>query len=296
MNGYEAAQQLRERGFTNPIIAVTASALPDELAQCLKAGINDVLFKPFKRPDIEELFHQWLPSPGGNAGGARDFGAQSSGRGFLAKAASRSRPVDTRAGEPPPAPQSGPLVPETAPVDLGEGQTYPAVGTVSISSPLPVPKAAPVQVASPELRETAPVRVIPARVSGAAPAAPVSVTNGPVFNSRELLDTFLNDAETIKPLIGRFLERTEAQIAGIPGMAQREAWEEGRRVAHTIKGSALTLSGRELGQAAARLELAFNTRNPDEIRTGIPPLTEAFARFKTEAELFIGEGVSKVKA
>jgi CheY-like chemotaxis protein len=304
MNGYEAAQHLRERGFTNPIIAVTASALPDELAQCLKAGINDILFKPFKRPDVEELLRKWLPSPGtneggaqpaaesgGNAGGAPDFGAQGPGRGLLAKAALRSRPVDTESGEPFPAPRSGPLVPEPLPADLGESETYPDVGTAPIPSPLPVPTAAPVRVTGPQPRGTAPVQVAPVRVSGAAPAAPVSVTKAPVFNSRELLDTFLNDAETIKPLIGRFLERAEDQIACLSGMAQQEAWEEGRRIAHTIKGSALTLSGQELGQAAARLELAFKTRTRHEIQAGIPPLMEAFARFKTEAKLFIGERV-----
>jgi CheY-like chemotaxis protein len=320
MNGYEAAQQLREWGFTNPIIAVTASALPDELAQCLKAGINDVLLKPFKRSDVEDLFHKWLPSPGAgqagaepgvnaggdqpaadtgdNADGSEDFGAQSPGRGLLAKAGlrSRSQPVDTEAGGPPPTPQSGPLVPEEPPADLGEGQTYPVVGAAPIPSPLPVPEADPVQVAGPDPRGTVPVRVAPVRVAGAVPAAPVSVTNDTVFNSREVLDTFLEDAETIKPLIGRFLERTEDQIAGLSAMAQEEAWEEGRRMAHTIKGSALTLSGRELGQAAARLELAFKTRDPDEIQAGLPPLAEAFARFKTEAKLFIGEGVSPVNA
>jgi CheY-like chemotaxis protein len=292
MNGYEAAQQLRERGFTNPIIAVTASALPDELAQCLKAGINDILLKPFKRPDIEDLFHKWLPSPGANVSKDQDFGAQGPGRGLLAKAGLRSRPVD--AEEPPPAPRAGPFIPEISPVDLGEPQTHPVLGTAPISSPLPVREADPVQVAGPELRETAPVRVTPVRVSEAAPTAPVSATKAPVFNSQELLDAFLDDAETIKPLIGRFLERTEDQIAYLPGMAQQEAWEEGRRIAHTIKGSALTLSGRELGQAAARLELAFKAQDRNEIQAGLPPLMEAFARFKAEVKLFIGEDVSPV--
>ncbi|MCL2318730.1 MAG: response regulator, partial [Treponema sp.] len=59
MNGYEAAENLRKRGYTKPIIAVTASALSDERANCLKAGIDDVLVKPFKRADVEAMLQKW---------------------------------------------------------------------------------------------------------------------------------------------------------------------------------------------------------------------------------------------
>ena len=59
MNGYEATENLRKRGFSKPIIAVTASALSDEREHCLKVGIDDVLVKPFKRPDIEKMLLKW---------------------------------------------------------------------------------------------------------------------------------------------------------------------------------------------------------------------------------------------
>ena len=60
MNGYEAAETLRNRGFRKPIIAVTASAVSDEWKRCLKAGIDDVLIKPFKRDDIERMLLKWI--------------------------------------------------------------------------------------------------------------------------------------------------------------------------------------------------------------------------------------------
>ena len=60
MNGYEASMALRERGFKKPIIAVTASALPDERERCLKAGIDDILVKPFKRSGLEEMLLKWI--------------------------------------------------------------------------------------------------------------------------------------------------------------------------------------------------------------------------------------------
>ncbi|MFP3090925.1 Hpt domain-containing protein [Treponema sp. TIM-1] len=131
---------------------------------------------------------------------------------------------------------------------------------------------------------------MPVKISGAAPAvpaAPVSLTPEPaVFNHRDLLDTFLNEVEIIKPLLHRFLERTAGQIDELPGLAERGAWEEGRRIVHTIRGSALTLSGRELGQAAERLERAYKAMNRDEITGCLPLFREAFIRFKAAAETF----------
>uniref|UniRef100_A0A7C3HXX0 Sensory/regulatory protein RpfC n=1 Tax=Gracilinema caldarium TaxID=215591 RepID=A0A7C3HXX0_9SPIR len=60
MNGYETTRQLRQKNFTGPIIAVTASALADEREQCMQAGMNDVLIKPYKRTDIEAVCKKWL--------------------------------------------------------------------------------------------------------------------------------------------------------------------------------------------------------------------------------------------
>ncbi|MCA1949213.1 MAG: response regulator, partial [Treponema sp.] len=62
MNGYETTRQLRQRHFTGPIIAVTASALADEREQCMQAGMNDVLIKPYRRTDIEAICKKWLPA------------------------------------------------------------------------------------------------------------------------------------------------------------------------------------------------------------------------------------------
>lgn len=60
MNGYETTRQLRQKNFTGPIIAVTASALADEREQCMEAGMNDVLIKPYKRADIEAICKKWI--------------------------------------------------------------------------------------------------------------------------------------------------------------------------------------------------------------------------------------------
>ncbi len=63
MDGYEATRTLREKGFSGPIVAVTASALKGEREKCLEAGMNDILVKPFKKQDLSELLGRILAPP-----------------------------------------------------------------------------------------------------------------------------------------------------------------------------------------------------------------------------------------
>lgn len=53
MNGYKACEVLREKGVTTPIIAMSADAFEDDVARCLKCGMNDHVSKPI---NAEKLF------------------------------------------------------------------------------------------------------------------------------------------------------------------------------------------------------------------------------------------------
>jgi signal transduction histidine kinase/CheY-like chemotaxis protein len=55
MNGYEATAWMRSHGFTQPIIACTASAQENEKEQCLSFGMNDILPKPYKRQEVIDI-------------------------------------------------------------------------------------------------------------------------------------------------------------------------------------------------------------------------------------------------
>jgi HPt (histidine-containing phosphotransfer) domain-containing protein len=97
------------------------------------------------------------------------------------------------------------------------------------------------------------------------------------------METFMDNADIIRSLLIRFIERTREQIADdIPRSMEAGNWEDARREAHTIKGSALTLAAGELGQAAARLELAFKNVDEAEMNAARPLLEDAFTRFETE--------------
>jgi HPt (histidine-containing phosphotransfer) domain-containing protein len=110
---------------------------------------------------------------------------------------------------------------------------------------------------------------------------------GVIFSSAEVLEAFLGNEEMVFSLLGHFLERTQGQIEGFPALAAAGDWETARREAHTIKGAALTLSGGELGKAAARLEGASKNKHRPETEAAYQEVKEAFARFKDEAGKFL---------
>ncbi len=67
MDGYEATQTLRtleaqkaSKQERSIIIALTAHALQGDREQCLNAGMDDYLTKPFKRLELQQILNKWL--------------------------------------------------------------------------------------------------------------------------------------------------------------------------------------------------------------------------------------------
>ena len=71
MDGFEAAAEIRRRelgsGRRVPIIALTASAIEGDREQCLAAGMDDYLPKPFTATQMRSALLSWLTPAAGTA-------------------------------------------------------------------------------------------------------------------------------------------------------------------------------------------------------------------------------------
>jgi CheY-like chemotaxis protein/HPt (histidine-containing phosphotransfer) domain-containing protein len=60
LDGYEATRQLRTRGYAGPIVALTAHALVGDCQECLAAGCNDYLRKPFQHHVLLKMMARYM--------------------------------------------------------------------------------------------------------------------------------------------------------------------------------------------------------------------------------------------
>ncbi|KAA1261452.1 Autoinducer 2 sensor kinase/phosphatase LuxQ [Rubripirellula obstinata] len=63
LDGYQTARKLRQLGYANPIIALTADAMQGDMNECLEAGCNDYLSKPIDGPRLLQLVSELTKRP-----------------------------------------------------------------------------------------------------------------------------------------------------------------------------------------------------------------------------------------
>lgn len=196
MDGYEATKHIREQGFSKPIIAITASAIKGEHDKCIRAGMNDVLVKPFKRKDLETMLRFWSN-----------------------KSTSSNTPI-TEAQQ------------ETSSSD----------------------------VASTPFIE--------------------------IFDYHELLATFLNNEETVKNLISRFMKKVQDQYAQLMETFSSSNLQAVRELAHSIKGASWNMTAKKLGNLARDIEYAARDNDTEGVARLLSPFEKALQEFIVTARPF----------
>lgn len=67
MDGLTATKKMREMelldGKHTPVVAITAHAFDEYKQQCLEAGMDDFISKPFKKKTFEDLIERWVAEP-----------------------------------------------------------------------------------------------------------------------------------------------------------------------------------------------------------------------------------------
>jgi len=68
MDGFEATMEIRKREQASrrkrvPIVALTANAMAQDREECLNAGMDDHLSKPFSMQTMHEMLERWVPRP-----------------------------------------------------------------------------------------------------------------------------------------------------------------------------------------------------------------------------------------
>jgi CheY-like chemotaxis protein len=54
-------------GYTQPIIAVTGLTLRQEIEQCYRSGVTDILTKPYTANQLAQILDKYLPAAGTQA-------------------------------------------------------------------------------------------------------------------------------------------------------------------------------------------------------------------------------------
>jgi CheY-like chemotaxis protein/HPt (histidine-containing phosphotransfer) domain-containing protein len=63
MDGHTAVAQLRQFGYTRPIIALTAHAMPEDRARCMASGFTDYTTKPINRTLLIQMLATHIQQP-----------------------------------------------------------------------------------------------------------------------------------------------------------------------------------------------------------------------------------------
>ena len=63
MDGFEATEKLRAKGYERSIVALTAGTTLEERERCIQCGMDDILSKPYTANDLKDMLKKWGMTP-----------------------------------------------------------------------------------------------------------------------------------------------------------------------------------------------------------------------------------------
>ncbi|MBF0148169.1 MAG: ABC transporter substrate-binding protein [Magnetococcales bacterium] len=240
LDGFETTRRLRqwERQTGRhrvPIIALTAHVLTESRQQCLAAGMDDFLLKPFNQNAFGRTLSRWLPRVGGKDFPVQDVqGDLSTERCKDPVRPDSDHPVQGVEGDSPPSMQCATGASRDHPVQDGGGVLFPS------SRP----------GESPALSEC--LR------TGEHPAFPSAGSMGPVLDHvalgriRDLGKK--GDNTLFARMVNSYLERTPELLGNLGNALKNKDHESIRVVVHTLKSSSLTMGVIHLAELGRIME------------------------------------------
>jgi HPt (histidine-containing phosphotransfer) domain-containing protein len=131
--------------------------------------------------------------------------------------------------------------------------------------------------------EAQPVQELEPADETAAPTGEQTATHAEstyIFDFDSAVENFMGKKETVKKVVGRFIDKVENQFPTIEEALDRKDLETVRSEAHSIKGGAWNLAVKKLGDTAKNLEDSSREEKQEDSRNNFEQLKDAYQEFR----------------
>jgi len=281
LNGYEATKKIRDRAIKIPIIAATANAIKGEQEKCIAVGMDGFLSKPFRKKDVVASLQQWLSAKPNQSLGTTEHLNSGLLKHMLKNPVAQDKD-----------PGNEQIVTNITPVHLDHNSKV-------IDEQAPVSAMEDEAQESENQNEGQSMKKTTQTYQSVDPINKELITDpndAPdyrgllVFDPEELMDTFMNQRETVNKVLAGYVERAKSQILAI-----RKAVADGdadalRQEAHGLKGASLSISAEMLGAVTKDLELAGMEGDLGTAKALVALLPRTFRILEQKIEIFLQEG------
>jgi PAS domain S-box-containing protein len=101
-------------------------------------------------------------------------------------------------------------------------------------------------------------------------------TESPIFNFTAAVETFLGNEKVVLDVLGSFSAKVEKDVGQLREAYERQDFDALNKAAHSIKGGALNLEVRRLGNAAHELEQAAKEKSIEETEISFKKVIRAY--------------------